>query len=159
MWHPLSGLFSLPVLGKRQMGTSVSPLARLELAGSRDPCSYPCMPLPTQVWVILQGDVLVFVHMLLAGMHPSGSVSLPSLQGGCEAGLAKWLGNYSDLLIFLPQPSQRLCSGWDIGSFLTPLGGQFTQPVYPACCQGSQAATMGCLPSTSVPTSGSHPSH
>lgn len=51
---------------KRQTGTSVSPLARLEPAGSRDPCSYPCMPLPTQVWIILQGDVLVFVHMLLA---------------------------------------------------------------------------------------------
>lgn len=88
MWHPLSGLFSLPVLEKRQKGTSVSLLARLELAGSKDPCSYPCMPLPARVWLILQSDVLVFVHMLLAWMHPwGGSVSLPSLQGGCEAGL------------------------------------------------------------------------
>lgn len=128
------------------MGTSVSPLARLELPGSKDPRSYPCMPLPTQVWVILQGDVLVFVHMLLAEMHPSGPVSLPSLQGGCEPGLAKWLGYYSDLLIFLPWPSQRLCSGWDIGSFLTPLGGQFTQPVYPACCQGSPGCYNGLPP-------------
>lgn len=43
------------------MGTSISPLAKLELAGSRNPCSYPCMPLPTQVWVVLQSDfVLVF---------------------------------------------------------------------------------------------------
>lgn len=79
-------------------------------------------------------------------MQPSGSVSLPSLQGGCEARLAKWLGYYSDVLIFLPWPSQRLCSGWDIGSFLTPPGGQFTQHVYPARCQGSPGCYNGLPP-------------
>lgn len=42
-----------------------------------------------------------------------------------------------------------------IGSFLTPPGGQFTQPVYLSRCQDSQAATMGRFQPVSIPTSGS----
>lgn len=164
----LSCLFSLPVPGKKQMGISASLLlARSELVLGIPP-PIPACPLagsPSHPSVGRStGRCVGFcppsaLPVLLAWMRPSGSVSLPSLQGGCEAGLAKWVGYYSALLIFLPQPSQKLCSGWDIGSFLTPPGGQFTQPVYPSCCQGSQAATMGCLKPTSVATSGSLPSH
>lgn len=153
---------------RRQMGTSASLLvARLELAlGIPTPIPLAGSPsLPSVGHSRGRCVGLVCIHCqkafttLLPWMHPSGSVSLPSVRGGCEAGLAKGLGYYSDLLIFLPQSSQRLYCGWDIGSFLTPPGGQFIQPVYPSCCQGSQAATMGCLTPTSVPTSGSHPTH
>lgn len=89
-----------------------------------------------------------------------GSVTFPSLQGGCEAGLAKWLGYYSDLLIFLPQPGQGLYCGWDIGSFLTPTGGQFTKPVYRVRLPRLPGRYNG-LPHANlcVPTSGSHPTH
>lgn len=150
------------------MGTSASLLvARLELAlGISTPVPLAGSPfLPSVGHSRGRRVVLVCIHcqkaftMLLPWMHPSRSVSLPSVWGGCEAGLATGLGYYSDLLIFLPQSSQRLYCGWDIGSFLTPPGGQFLQPVYPSCCQGSQAATMDCLTPTSVPTSGSHPTH
>lgn len=136
------------------MGTSANLLvARLELAlGIPTPIPLAgSPPLPSVGHSRGRCVSLVCIHcqkvftMLLPWMHPSGSVSLPSVRGGCEAGLAKGLGYYSDLLIFLPQSSQRLYCGWDIGSFLTPPGGQFIQPVYPSCCQGSQAATMGCL--------------
>lgn len=43
------------------------------------PAPIPACPFPPPVWVILQIDVLVFVHMVLAWVPPSGSVSLPSL--------------------------------------------------------------------------------
>lgn len=57
--------------------------------------------------------------------------------------------------IFLPPARPEVVQRAAIGSFLTPAGGQFTQPVYLSHCQDSRAATMGCLQPVSIPTSGS----
>lgn len=102
------------------MGTSASLLvAGLELAlGIPTPVPLAgSPPLPSVGRSRGRRFGLVCIHcqkafpLLLPWMHPSGSVSLPSVQGGCEAGLAKGLGYYSDLLVFLPQSSQRLYCG------------------------------------------------
>lgn len=58
--------------------------------------------------------------------------------------------------IFLPPAEPEVVPWPTIGSFLTPPGGQFTQPVYLSCCQDSQAATVGSLQPACIPTSGSH---
>lgn len=84
------------------MGTSASLLvARLELAlGIPTPVPLAGSPsLPSvghsrgrRVGLVCIRCQKAFT-MLLPWMHPSGSVSLPSVWGGCEAGLAKGLGN------------------------------------------------------------------
>lgn len=82
---------------------------------------------------------------------------ISSLQpGGYGAGAGKAAGP-------LLRPSSSSCPPAEpevvqrpaIGSFLTPAGGQFTQPVYLSHCQDSQAATMGCLQPVCIPPSGS----
>lgn len=57
--------------------------------------------------------------------------------------------------IFLPPAEAEVVQQPAIGSFLTPPGGQLSQPVYLSRCQDSQAATMGRLQPVSLPTSGS----
>lgn len=101
----LSCLFSLPVPGKKQMGISASLLvARSELVLGI-PRPIPACPL-AQVWVVLQGDVLGFVHRVHSlcfwhGCAPLGLYHFPLCREDVKLG---WRSGW-----VITQPSSSSC--------------------------------------------------
>lgn len=142
MWYPLSGLFSLPVPGKRQMGTSASLLvARLELALGI-PAPIPVCPLaisPSLSSVDHSIGGCVGLCPLLAWMHPWGLCHFPL----CREDVG-WTGKGARLLLrppHFPAPAKPKAVLW-LGHWVLP--DPTRGAVYPACLPILLPRLPGC---------------